>query len=439
MTRSDEDIIYELLLKLGNSVKATKAKGKLKSDTEYIQSLRGRIDSEIYYLEDANLLQSELNKYMCKSKNDFMLYNAIKKRHPDLIKPNLARRIDRLVHAIAKQEAIILQKFRIQEPSGNRIDLEDLLAGTNSYKKILTCNIVQVVKELLYDSTSTAVGNIQNELYITETGKKYHIKDCPYCKGKQLIIAPMKMIKNLNLDPCKCVNDRAERTKKEDSYRTIFIDESIHNVSWDLAGYGGRFSSFSYIVCRGNLANESEITEENTLAIDVEYTQERYRTDSIAKNAIGATMILLAFEYNFKGNVKIFTDNLGAMKSWHIGTKNEKLAQMFESVTVQFVPRTENKKADQLGRTQMCLKLPMPIYKQIGDILKDYTELKQENERLKEKERELEDFLNIEREHSLKLSHENNRIKNMSMISLIIERIKYLFQKEHLPVMAVDE
>ncbi|SEB04457.1 hypothetical protein SAMN02910384_03194 [Pseudobutyrivibrio sp. ACV-2] len=438
MAKADEDIIYDQLIKLGISVKGTKAKGKLKSDTESIQYLGGRVDSEIYYLEEAtNLSQSELNKYICRAKNDFMLFNAINKRHPDLIKPNLLRRIDRLIHAIAKQEAILLQKYRIQNPNGNRINIEKLFDGNNYYKKLLNCNMSQLVKEILADSTYTTVGKNRRDIFITETGKKYHRKDCPYCKRKILTVSSMKLVRNLKLEPCKCIKDMDERTKKEDSYRTIFVDESLHNVNWNLVDFGSKVSSFSYIICKGNLTSETEITEDNIIAIDVEYTPEQYRIERVTKSAIAATMLMLAFDYGFKGHIKIFTDNQSTMKSWMTENKNKRLSELFESVTVEYIPREDNTKADQLGRTQMCLKLPMPVYKQIGDIITEFPKLKQDNERLKE--RELEDFLDREREYSQKLAHENNYLRNMSMISIIKERIKYLFQKEHLPVMAVDE
>ena len=50
------------------------------------------------------------------------------------------------------------------------------------------------------------------------------------------------------------------------------------------------------------------------------------------------------------------------LRKWTTISTNSRLAKLFESVTVSFVPREKNTHADKLGRTQMFMSIPTATF-----------------------------------------------------------------------------
>ncbi|WP_044937821.1 hypothetical protein [Pseudobutyrivibrio sp. LB2011] len=439
MARADEDILYELYIKLGKSAKKTNNKGKTKADTEQLKGFLNRVPTHLLYLDEMNLPQAEINKYLKKAKLMFFSYSTIKNRHPELVSACLANKMDQLVHSIARNEATMVSNFRTQELGGERFDIDSLFVGNNYFKQLLHFSAVEVIKKILNENiTFTSVGKT-NILYISETGKKYHKKDCPYCKGKLLKPATRAVINNLELTPCKCIKDEEERIRLNDTYRTIFIDESIHTVAWNENGLPGNAGSYSYLICKGLLDDESQITPAITIASGVEYVPEMQHTEKVTKTAIGKVMMIAAFDYDFKGNIKIFTDNKGAMQTWQEEKKNIRIAELFESVTVQFVPREKNTTADAIGRTHMCLKIPIDKYSDIKNKYDMYDRLVKHKDHLESQLKteettvaELKEQLENNKDVIEKLKEENSCLQsNQSFLRTFINSIKaWLYEKQ---------
>ena len=93
----------------------------------------------------------------------------------------------------------------------------------------------------------------------------------------------------------------------------------------------------------------------------------------------------LAYDYEYIGQVRIFTDNKPASDHWSEVAKNSKLARQFLSVKVNFIPREKNRKADQLGRTRMLLDMPISAY---NEAVKNKTRVKELEKRVKQLEAE---------------------------------------------------
>lgn len=74
------------------------------------------------------------------------------------------------------------------------------------------------------------------------------------------------------------------------------------------------------------------------------------------------------------------TNNLIAMNEWNGVSKNSKIAEQFESVTVRHIPREKNKKADALGRTKTYLCLSTEVYNSIRVKVDNYDRLRNERD-----------------------------------------------------------
>lgn len=72
MARADEDILYDLYIKLGESAKEIKKQGKTKADTEQLKGILNRVPMLLLYLDEMNLPQAEINKYLRKAKPMFL-------------------------------------------------------------------------------------------------------------------------------------------------------------------------------------------------------------------------------------------------------------------------------------------------------------------------------------------------------------------------------
>ena len=87
----------------------------------------------------------------------------------------------------------------------------------------------------------------------------YKEKRCYACKEKKTLDSSRYL-------PCRCIDDSVTDKDEESSYITAFIDESIHPVLWNRNGVVGREGSYSYILCKGKLKKETQITEEGIIA-----------------------------------------------------------------------------------------------------------------------------------------------------------------------------
>lgn len=366
--KSDAQILYKCYLKLCTQVE-TKAMKKnnvsAKNDRKLIDSIYSKLSLLLFYLDETNMLTTaEIQKKLISAKGIYVQFFQVKGRNPECIVGSMNDKIDSLIKAVARHEASILQSVRNQEVGGERIDLEVVFEKKSNLNRLGNTIARDVVKEYINDLYSS-VGKNKVSFYITETGKKYHTKKCPYCRGRNLIPATRAFVENQKLTACKCIALKKAADEADINCVTAFIDESIHPIRWNEEGNKGSIGSYSYIICRGHLASENDIENTVVIAQGIDYMKETDHIEHLTEAAIGKVMLLLAYDYDFKGNVQIFTDNTTAMRKWATISINSRLAKLFESVTVSFVPREKNTHADKLGRTQMFMSIPTATYNEI--------------------------------------------------------------------------
>ena len=67
---------------------------------------------------------------------------------------------------------------------------------------------------------------------------------------------------------------------------------------------------------------------------------------------------------------------------WKELPMNERLAERFLSVTVSYIPREKNRRADKLGRTRAILDIPISTYNELGGYKKRIDELERKVKQL---------------------------------------------------------
>jgi len=374
-TKSDEQIIYDSYMKLGKRFSVNNKRkykhSSLSADKNMISRIIPGISLTLLRLENDQLTSCKQIKTIRAAKNYYIQICQIKGRHPECIQPSLSEDMEKLVKALCGREAELISLFRMQVFGGDRLDIESIFSD-KAVGMLASVPANEIVKRSL-TNTEKNVGKRNTKLYITQTGMKYHIKDCPYCKGKVISETSKAMIDNMNLKPCKCI-DAVSMIDCND-YATAFIDESMHTVEWDESGNRGKISSFSYIICRGKLLSEKEINSEVIIAEGVDYVNENMHVDKITEAAIAKVMFSLLYDYDFNGYLTIYTDNLIAKNNWTSISKNIKLGNQFESVKVVHIPREENKRADAIGRSKVFLCIPTSEYTKVAHKVKKYDEL----------------------------------------------------------------
>ena len=395
--KSDDQILYESYLKLGEEI-MTQAMSKcavpFEEDKDLIEEINSRLPLMLVYLADTNILSSaEVQKQLVKAKEIYVQFFKAKGRNPECIMSYVSDKMDRLIHAVARHEAAMLENIRKQESSGENIDLEKIFEQKKNLKRLGNTSIRNVIKEAMKDYVSSQ-DNKGEIYYITETGKKYHVDNCPYCRGRKINMATKAEIENQKLVACKCIDLKATASRKDENTVTVFVDESIRTIKWPEESKVG---SFSYIICEGGLSNENEIDTAQVIAQGVDYTPENSCTDRITETAVGKVMMTLAYDFNFKGNVQIYTDNLVAKKKWTTIPRNSRLSKLFESVKVTYIPREKNTRADKLVKSYTYLGMPTHTYNEITAKLRAYDRIqaqaaeqklreKQQKEQIKEQE-----------------------------------------------------
>ena len=379
-TKSDEQVLYESYMKFTERFSTDPNKTSMEEDKKSISNMMPKFSLTLLQLDEGQMLTNyDRQKSVIVGKYFFIQISQIKKRHPECVYSSLNNNLEKLIKAICRIEAEMINLIRLQETGGERIDIEAIFSRKRYINRLGTVLAKDLVKEAMKDK-STMVGQVneKGKWYITGTGKKYHVADCPYCRGRNMTATTTAMVENQKLEPCKCIEKISAIEDK--NCITAFIDESIHVVKWTENGKSGATGSFSYIICRGFLPSENYITENNTLATGVDYVTENEKVNRVTEAAIGKVMLSILYDFNFNGTINIYTDNIIAMNEWNRVSKNSKIAEQFESVTVRHIPREKNKKADALGRTKTYLCVSPEVYNSIKIKVENYDRLRNERD-----------------------------------------------------------
>lgn len=409
--RTDEEIIYSALFRYQECCgsKKTPILSQGKVITLRAQFLQ-QVEKYVLLFSSSKTSIVEKRALCNKGKMLYQKYCFQLKVNPEVDTTRLAKKMDELLHFIAACEAERFQPIRERQVAGEKIDLEQLLAE-DKHIRILICKPIDTaVDEIFSNKKYTVVGEDNAAVYMTASGAKYHRKDCPYCKGKNLMKTTLLKVENVGLQPCKCIKKESvvaenittenvplgimtEETKTEDpaqisiikrpvgqkKYVTAFVDESIRINPWRTMDESipEKQGFYSYIICDGMLTGELLITENNTLYTGVKEVTEVRGTGDVAIEAILAVLFQLAAT-GYRDNVLIYTDNMGAKDCWYKSSASKHLSKLFSSVMVCYIPREANRKADKLGRERAIMDLPAETMTRILGRCKGYFALKEE-------------------------------------------------------------
>lgn len=385
--KTDESILYELFNKLGNKYASKKQKkNDPEADKRVLDGIASKVSLLTMRLTDDGLVSIiDIQKDLRKAKSYFTQLSIVRGHHPKYISDTLSKQIDQMMKAVCKWEAEMIGRLRMQETGGERIDISEIF----SKKK----NLIHLGSQFARDIVASEIreenlpASFISTYFITNTGKKYHRENCPFCKGRHLSEVSATMVEYQKLTPCKCLLSSEERYDNDPSYMTAFIDESIHPVAWNEEGQKGKEGSFSYIICRGLINSEDDIREGLVISKGVDFIGENRQLNKITEAAVGKVLLSLLYDFEFDGNVQIYTDNKPVTNSWKNGALNSKLAKEFLSVEVDFVPREMNKKADKLGRSRMLLDMPVSTY---NETVKKCARVKELEKEIREKEEQIQ-------------------------------------------------
>ncbi len=413
--RTDEEIIYSALLRYQECCgsKKTPILSQGKVITLRAQFLQ-QVEKYVLFFNSSKTSVVEKRALCNKGKMLYQKYCFQLKVNPEVDTTRLAQKMDELLHFIAACEADKLQMIREREVSGDKIDLEQLFAEDKHIRILLCKPIDTAVDEIFSNKKYTVVGEDNAAVYMTASGAKYHRKDCPYCKGKNLMKATMLKVENIGLKPCKCIDKESvtaetvtesmttenvplgmivEEAKTEEpaqisivkrpvgqkKYVTAFVDESIRINPWRAMDESipEKQGIYSYIICDGMLTGEALITESNILYTGVKDVAEVRGTGDVAIEAIMAVLFRLTAT-GYQDNVLIYTDNIGAKDCWYKSAASKHLSKLFSSVMVCYIPREANRKADKLGRERAVMDLPVETMTRVLGRCKGYFALKEE-------------------------------------------------------------
>ncbi len=400
---TDEEIIYNAFRRYAECCSSNKA--KMLSQGKAIQ-LRAELlqQAEKYYLffNSGSTTQLEKNNLCNKCRKLYQQYSVQVKVNPEVDTPRLAKRVDELLHFMAECEAEILAHFRNKQVSGDKIDLEQVFADGKNVNALMSKSVDKLLKDVFDKRKYSVIGSDQMAIYMTAAkGTRYHIKDCQYCRNKEIIQVSIAKAVNIGLKPCKCIEKRekeievisddavqfdeqAEHLKSQEASKkpvnnifvTAFVDESIRPNPWHELDKQEpeKYATYSYIICKGKLISENQIRDNKILHADVMQSEKIDKTHGVAIEAIQAVLFKLIAD-GYSDNVVIYTDNTSAKDLWNRSVISKRMARIFVSVTVCYIPREQNTRADMLSRTKVFTELSVETATDIIRKCKEHKEL----------------------------------------------------------------
>ncbi len=387
--KTDEEILYSCFLKLGQDGKSKNNIVPASEDKTLIAGITSSVSLMITRLASDDIMLStiDIQKYLQSSKGIYLQYLTIRRRNPGCISNSLISSMDNLVHAMSHHEAEMISTLRTQEKNGEYIDIQSIFDNKKNLKRLKETNARTIVADALKDPNMPV--DFMPIYYMTASGKRFHHRDCPYCRNKMLEAATIEEIKERKLSPCKCLESLQSADGVDRTSVTAFVDESIHPVRWNEKGRKGKAGSFSYIICWGDLKDEGQISDKNLIAQGVDFISEHEKLERITESAVGKVLMTLAYDCEYIGHVHIYTDNISVADHWTDLAINSRLAKCFMSVKVSHITRDKNTRADKLGRTRMLLDMPMDTYKSMVKSDIKIKELEKKIRRLEEEKKTL--------------------------------------------------
>lgn len=440
---TDEEILYNALVRYqeccGNKKMPVLSVGK-------VITLRGQllqqVEKYMLFINSSKTSSVEIQALCNKGKKLYQNYCFQLKVNPEVDTTRLAQKMDELVHFIASYEAERFGQIREREAWGDKIDLEQLFVDDKNIR-ILICKPIDIaVSEIFKSKKYTVVGEDNITVYMTVSGSRYHIKDCPYCRGKSLIKTSLLKVENIGLKPCKCIEKEMLSVVRENSASETINDDKLNEQPEDMSNKSVEGIAEPHVGENLLEKNEFEVVQEEERKVPIcvvkrpaskrkyvtAYVDESVRVnpwqsmdESIPKwqglysyiicdgmltseslitqentmftgvetseeirrtgeVAIEAIMAVLfrLVKVGYQENVLIYTDNMEAKDYWYKSAASKNLSKLFTSVMVCYIPREANRKADQLGRDRAIMDLPAETMVRVMGRCKGYFALKAE-------------------------------------------------------------
>jgi hypothetical protein len=366
------DIIYDVYVQLsrrGWKNNYELSRNNYDKDKKAVAELEEKVTKYLDEFADASAEAKKTvkkrNRRMLEIKNLFSLFCKISRRNPALVEwTELRTRFYQLMYIIADREAEKIEAYMKKNMFARSIDLRKVFAFDRNRSMMVSACVTDVIDECIdYGEVSYEEGI--RPVYLTRTGNKFHRADCKYCKGKKLNPILQRRIPYLDLAPCACIFRPEVGNDSREEYVTVFVDESIkHNGRINRSGQK-LVGNFSYIIVCGDIEDERDIKCENLISQGYDYMKDGNHTETLAQAAIGKVMIKLAYEFNFHGHVKIYTDNKAAYEKWEEYRGNNALTKLFEGVTVTHIKRDKNTQADGILRRYIIADFMLEDYNRL--------------------------------------------------------------------------
>lgn len=322
--------------------------------------------------------EEDKRKVIREVKKIYQVYCICIKSYSPSVGSVWQERMTQLLGYISEYEAEEVERYRMQLIAGDKLDLKKIFDDCRYGIQISQRPIDKMLDQYLEDN-DIACPEDEKSVFITKTGTKFHRQGCTYCKpGAEKRMVPYILADNYGLKPCKCIYEARENNMKDDNnYMTAFVDESIRQYPWgDIEGADEQSQgSYSYIICKGKLDSEKDITEKRTIIKGCELLDEDHHSNYAASEAIAKVLLKIAFFHNFKKKVIIYTDNSWAMNQWQKCEVYNDIKALFDKVDVVLISRKKNKVADKIGRDVAFLNVPAKVMKLIVYKCKQYDEM----------------------------------------------------------------
>lgn len=323
------------------------------------------IDKALVVSKDIYFTELEKQNILRKCKNALRHYCSFVKGNPDALTDQLLQRKEELLSLIISLEVPGISRFRRNLEDDDYLDLEEIFSKHRYVSELMKDPVVQVLENAVKDTEIRAIKKYKL-YYMTRMGNRYHVSNCPCCRGKVLCVDNEFNLVTEGIRPCHCVKKAYERAeyiglKKEleEKFITAFVDESRksnpgHKIYADI---GEKQNTISVILCRGKLRSEGDITEDNTIGRYIHVTEDTEKLEKTTFEAIGTAM-LKASLMGLNKRLLIYTDNQGVCSKWRSCKPLELLSRGFPGVSVKFIKRGKNTVADGLLRQNSILQLP---------------------------------------------------------------------------------
>ena len=177
-----------------------------------------QIDKALLVSGNVYFTNGEKENILVRGKAAYRSYCAFMKAHPEENTEQLKKRAEELVDLLVKIEIERIVRYSLTLNEDEYLDLEKIFSVKEYVQTLMKHPVTFVIENAVKNKKLGAIST-HKIYYSTRRGRRFHLGNCPYCRGKMLCADTEIGHISRGIKACKCVKWVRKKEVEEIAYK----------------------------------------------------------------------------------------------------------------------------------------------------------------------------------------------------------------------------